>query len=239
MHRPAHRPQSVALGPSAGVSLALHGGLILLAWLALRSDEASLPPVYRINLVAAPAGPRSVGQVQPADAPSPPPTPAAPVPKSVETAPRNPVRTAEPARRPPPAASTQVPNATRPKPGAPVPKAGGGATGGTGTDVANVATGGIAFPFPGYLQNIANQILMNFEWTDPRPFVADIAFQVHRDGRVTEIEVRRSSGNKLFDIAARGAVEAAARSRAFGPLPDGFNDDVLPVIFTFTPQMIR
>jgi hypothetical protein len=34
-------------------------------------------------------------------------------------------------------------------------------------------------------------------------------------------------------------VEAAARSGSFGPLPDGFKDDVLTVIFSFDPQLIR
>jgi hypothetical protein len=36
-----------------------------------------------------------------------------------------------------------------------------------------------------------------------------------------------------------GAVEAAARANAFGPLPQGFTDDVLPVIFSFDPRLIR
>jgi hypothetical protein len=34
-----------------------------------------------------------------------------------------------------------------------------------------------------------------------------------------------------------GAVEAASHS--FGPLPQGFTDDVLPVIFSFDPRLIR
>jgi hypothetical protein len=36
-----------------------------------------------------------------------------------------------------------------------------------------------------------------------------------------------------------GAVDAAAQARAFGPLPQGFSDDVLPVIFSFDPRLIR
>jgi outer membrane biosynthesis protein TonB len=66
-----------------------------------------------------------------------------------------------------------------------------------------------------------------------------VYFLIQRDGRVTDFDFRRKSGSSAFDIAARGAIEAAGRSRAFGPLPDGFRDDVLPVIFTFTPQMLR
>jgi protein TonB len=105
--------------------------------------------------------------------------------------------------------------------------------------VANVRSDGIAFPFPGYLNNIANQIILNFETTDPRPLSAEVFFLIQRDGRVSDFEFRKRSGSSAFDIAARGAVEAAGRSRGFGPLPEGFRDDVLPVIFTFTPQMLR
>jgi outer membrane biosynthesis protein TonB len=223
--------------PPAAYSLGLHGVLVLLAvWIARGSEEV-LPPVYRINLVAAPAGPRAIGQVQPAETPVPT-TPTA-VPQSVERLEKNPVRTEAPTRRPTPPSATQVPNATRAQPNAVAPKAGGGAKGGSGTDVANVETAGVDFPFPAYLQNIVNQIGANFEHSDPRPWSVDLAFRVMRDGRVVDIEVRRPSGNRIFDIAARGAVEAAGRSRAFGPLPDGFGDDVLPVIFTVTSQMFR
>ena len=40
-----------------------------------------------------------------------------------------------------------------------------------------------------------------------------------------------------FDLEAMGAVEAAAPS--FGRLPDGYSEDVLTVIFSFDPQLIR
>lgn len=227
-----------ALGGPLAASVLLHGGLIALVVLLAAGDRVALPPVYKVDLVAAPAGRRQVGQVQPASAPTP--KADAPVPKAPETKPENPVRrTAPPPRRPPPAPATQVPNAASARPNAPAPKAGGGPVGGAGTDVANVRSDGIAFPFPGYLANIANQILQNFESTDPRPLSAEVYFLIQRDGRVTDFEFRRKSGSSAFDIAARGAIEAAGRSRAFGPLPDGFRDDVLPVIFTFTPQMLR
>lgn len=219
------------------MAVGLHAALVVLALWISRGATEVLPPVYRINLVAAPAGPRSIGQVQPDPAPTT--APPAPVPNRVEQIDKNPVRTEAPTRRPTPPAATQVPNATRAEPKGPVPTAGGGAKGGTGTDVANVETAGVDFPFPAYLRNIVNQIGANFETTDPRPWSVDIAFRVRRDGTVMDIEIRRASGNRIFDIAARGAVEAAGRSRAFGPLPDGFGDDVLPVIFTLTSQMFR
>jgi hypothetical protein len=230
----ARRPKMTA---SLVVSLALHGGLAVAAFGLARQEQLILPPVYRVDLVAAPAGPRSIGQVQPASAPAP--KAEAPVPRSAQsrTTESTPVRT--PPRRTPPPPATQVPNAASAKAGAPAPKAGGGATGGTGTDVANIQTAGIEFPFPNYINNIANQILVNFDPSDKRALLCEVFFQIQRNGSVTGFEFRRRSGSSLFDIEARGAVEAAGRSRAFGPLPDGFSDDVLPVIFTFSPQMIR
>jgi hypothetical protein len=34
-------------------------------------------------------------------------------------------------------------------------------------------------------------------------------------------------------------VDAAASARGFGPLPDGFTDDVLPVVFSFDPAFLK
>ncbi|MBK8249485.1 MAG: TonB C-terminal domain-containing protein [Gemmatimonadetes bacterium] len=237
MSRTEVRPPALSLAPSAALATGLHVGLLVLAVWITRGPTEVLPPVYRINLVAAPAGPRAIGQVQP-DVPRTEPA-TAPVPSRVEALEKNPVRTEAPTRRPPPPRATQVPNATRAEPKGAVPTAGGGQKGGTGTDVANVETAGVEFPFPAYLRNIVNQIGANFETTDPRPWSVDIAFRIRRDGSVMDIEIRKASGNRIFDIGARGAVEAAGRSRAFGPLPDGFGDDVLPVIFTVTSQMFR
>ena len=66
-----------------------------------------------------------------------------------------------------------------------------------------------------------------------------LLFFIRRDGSMNGFQFRRRSGSYEFDLEAQGAVEAAARSGAFGPLPDGFRDDVLTVIFSFDPQLIR
>jgi hypothetical protein len=34
-------------------------------------------------------------------------------------------------------------------------------------------------------------------------------------------------------------VESAANAKAFGALPAGFNEDILPVTFRFSPRVIR
>jgi TonB family protein len=102
-----------------------------------------------------------------------------------------------------------------------------------------VNTPGIDFPYPTYLQNIARQVIIRFTPPPNSPLVATVRFTIQRDGKVIGIAVHKSSGNYEFDAEARAAVEAAARSVAFGPLPAGFADDALTVYFAFDPNIIR
>jgi protein TonB len=117
--------------------------------------------------------------------------------------------------------------------------AGGGPTGGHGTDVATVRTEGIDFPFPGYLENIVRQIAKNFGDHRNTAVRAEVQFLIRRDGSVTGFSFLNRSGNYSFDLDAQGAVESAGNSHAFGPLPNGFSDDVLPVIFSFDPTVVH
>lgn len=222
----------------ATLSFLLHLSLVAAALLVAREKRVALPPVYQVDLVAAPAGPRAIGQVS-ESAPAAPPE-EAPTPKRAqapdESAP--PVRKAPPRRAAPRA--TPVPNAKQVQTrDTPAPKAGGGPEGGTGTDVANVSVQGIPFPYPGYLENIVRQIALRFKPRSGQALMAEVLFLIRRDGSMTGFTFRRRSGSYEFDLEAQGAVEAAARSRSFGPLPDGFRDDVLTVIFSFDPQLIR
>jgi len=68
---------------------------------------------------------------------------------------------------------------------------------------------------------------------------ADVAFMIRRDGTVDPNTIRlvKGSGNYAFDQQALGAVEAAGNARRFGPLPAGFREDILPVVFRFTPAL--
>ena len=95
-------------------------------------------------------------------------------------------------------------------------------TGGKGTDVANVDTPGIEFPYPGYLQNISREVLRQFQTQQTRlTLIADVRFMIKRDGTVDPESIRlvTSSGNYSFDQKALGAVEAAANAKRFGRLP--------------------
>ena len=93
------------------------------------------------------------------------------------------------------------------------------------------------FAFPEYLENIVRQI--NRYWRRPtgaRHLRAEIVFVIDRDGRVSEIGWAQKSGDAAFDLEAQGAVEAAGRSLAFGPLPEGYPRDRLRVSFYFDPR---
>jgi protein TonB len=226
------------------MSAALHA-LVIVAFVLMRpSPQPPSPPIYRVNLVAASPGERAAGVARPE--PKPPteaksPTPPRPVTSIPEAAPA-------PARRRPEPASTARAQATpttaaetppRLREQAPPPPAGGGPVGGRGADVANVRTEGMEFPYPGYLQNIVRQIALRFKPPRGGGRRAEVMFLIHRDGSISNLNFRVPSGSYAFDVEARGAVESAAEAGAFGPLPRGFPDDVLPVIFSFDPRLIR
>jgi protein TonB len=220
------------------VSALLHLSVAVLAvWTFRPSPPVALPPIYKVNIVAAPPGPRAIGEVKSGPAPvTPPETPA---PRTREVAPA-PLKAPTPKASPAPAATKATPTTStaKPKANTPAPKAGGGPKGGTGSDVATVKTDGIDFPYPGYLNNIVRQIALNFKPRNPNaPLRAEIAFLIHRDGSVSNIRFITRSGVYSFDLEAQGAIEKA--KKYFGPLPEGFRDDVLPVVFSFDPKFLQ
>ena len=230
------------LGPTLGVSLLLHLAVAVPLILARPDRAPALPPIYRVDLIAAPPGPRQPGIVTPQ--PTAQPAQPGPTPPRAERQPEE--MPAPPTQRPPPrtrtppapATPTQAPT-TRPVESAPAQPAGGGPTGDRGTDVATVRTEGIEFPYPAYLQNIVRQIAQRFDPPRRGALSAEVTFLLRRDGSVADIRLTKRSGNFEFDQEATGAVEQAGNVAAFGPLPDGFPDDVLPVIFSFDPRVLR
>ncbi|HEU4642872.1 MAG TPA: TonB C-terminal domain-containing protein [Gemmatimonadaceae bacterium] len=235
------RGRGTRLAGPFGVSLLLHAGLIAALVLLRPPAPPARPPIYRVNIVAAPPGPRAAGVVTPPKA-TPAPEPKAPPPTRAATRERAmpmPDKT-PPKRRATPA--TPVPPTEKPAPKKKAeeqPKAGGGPTGGRGTDVATVRTEGVDFPFPGYLENIVRQIALRFHPPGNSSARAEVMFLIRRDGSVTGIRFLTRSGDYAFDLEAQGAVEQAGQVQAFGPLPSGFSDDVLPVIFSFDPRVLR
>ena len=234
------------------LSALLHAVVATLLFNTLKERKpVALPPMYRVEIVAAPPGERAIGEVKTAQAkattPVTQPTATQSTVKEMPTlkakpAPKTPAR-ATPTRgkvSPSPKPSTAAETKVKPQPKTEAPKAGGGPTGGKGTDVATVRSDGIEFPFPGYLNNIVRQIAINFKPRNPAARLkAEVRFLIHRDGSVSDLTFVRRSGNFSFDLEAQGAVEAASSARAFGPLPTGFPDDVLPVVFSFDPEFLK
>jgi len=235
------RPQSGArLGGPLGVSAVLHASIIAAAIFARPAPPKALPPVYKVNLIAAPPGPRAIGEVTPQPAPAPPPTPAPPPPRA-ETNPRDMPAPTKPKPAPKKTAAPATPAVAKkaaPKE-EPQPKAGGGPTGGAGTDVANIKTEGVEFTDQAYLNNIVRQIAVRFNPRNPGALRAEVFFIVRRDGSIGEFRFLTKSGVYAFDLEAQGAVEAAGSAKAFGALPSSYVNDFLPVIFSFDPSLIR
>ena len=234
------------------LSAILHAAVATLLFNTMKERKpVALPPMYRVEIVAAPPGERAIGEVKTAQ-----PKAASTVTQPTatqSTVKEMPLPTAKPAPKTParatplqgkvaPSQKVAPPTEAKvtPQPKTEAPKAGGGPTGGKGTDVATVRSDGIEFPFPGYLTNIVRQIALNFKPRNPAGRLkAEVRFLIHRDGSVSDITFIRKSGNFSFDLEAQGAVEAASSVRGFGPLPDGFPDDVLPVVFSFDPEFLK
>ena len=211
------------------LSVMLHGGLVA-AFITLRPGAAPpSAPVFKVQLIAAPAAEPSVVTA---------PTPAAP-PKptpEVKKVPPKTVTPPKPRAKTPVAAPTPAPQTT------PTPPPPSVATG-RGSDVANLVTAGIDFPYPAYINRIANEIIREFNSinTNKGALRATVSFTIRRDGSVSpeSIHLVTTSGVYSFNQDALAAVEAAANRNAFGPLPPGFREDILPVRFTFDPVTIR
>lgn len=211
---PGGIPATAVLG-----SLVVHA--VLAAALLRGSEGLAAPPplrTYRVTLVA-PAPEESPRREEP-----------------------RPAEEAEEEHRPPPPRPTErrKPETERPTvveespPAEPSPEP--AAAPDEGEDPLNVELEGAAFPFPAYLERIIRQV--NRYWRRPstsRALRAEIAFTILEDGSVDEIRWIRRSGDLSFDLEARGAIEAAGRDRAFGPLPEEFPRERLRVSFFFDP----
>jgi len=226
------------LGVGIVGSVLLHGALIA-AFIVLRpAAPPPAPPLFRVQLVAAPRAEPAISVPQPQPAAAPVKTVPPPITKKVPPRHLPPVK-AKPA--PSSAPVSETPSPAKAEPVAPQPVA--SSAGGRGADVANLVTAGIEFPYPGYIQNIANQLIRQFNaiHTGRGALVAEVGFTIRRDGTVPLESIRlvTSSGVYTFNQDALAAVEAAANAKVFGPLPAGFREDILPVHFRFEPAALR
>ena len=229
------RARQTGLAAPLFASALLHVGLAAAVIAASQAgSHVALPPMYKVELIAAPPGTPAIGVVSPAPPdvakPTPPKATAKPTPDAVPVK-KLPTKANAKATK-----ATPVPKATR---ASDAPRAAGGAVGGVGADVANIRTEGITFPFPGYLENIVRQVRVNFSPSDKSSRTAEVFFLIRRDGSMAGFRFLQKSGSYAFDLECQGAVEAAAATKSWGPLPAQFMDDVLPVIFRFDPKTLR
>lgn len=221
MRRPERGPRSS--GVALAGTLVVHGvaGALLFA---VPHGRVPALQTYKVRLIAAPApdpnarrAPEAVER--PAERPAPAPVKKPPPKNTAAQAP--PPRAADPAQReaaPRTTAQTELAPGEKPS---------------TGKDVATISTEGVEFPFPEYLQHISSEVRRRFQRPE-LPLEAEVSFFITRDGSVNSLQFVKRSGNYGFDLEALGAVEEAARSRAFGPLPVGWTADVLFVRFFFS-----
>ena len=207
-----------------GGTAAIHLGALIALLASVGGARPSMPPTYAVELVAAPiaTGAKRPAPEAEATPPAAPPKPVAkPKPAPVKTTPR-------PAGRRETATRTSAPVTPLP-----------GAKPGTGSDIDNVKLTGKEFPYPEYLRNLVTQIYRR--WNRPTgnaSLTAEISFMILRDGTVKDINLVTTSRSYSFDLEAKGAIESAALSRAFGPLPAGYPADYLQINFMFTPRQV-
>ena len=235
-------PDAPRLSMGIAASVLFHVALIAaFVFLTGPGHEAPTPPLYKVQLLAAPAGPREPGVIRPPDIAPTPPTPA-PIPKSTpetKLAPKVKPKTVAPPKKATPVAPPKT-TMPPPKTETAAPKAGGGAVGGKGADESPLDTQGLDFPYPEYLRTVVREVIHQFQTTQTRlTLTADVGFMIRRDGTVDPNTIRlvKGSSNYAFDQQALGAVEAAGNAKRFGPLPSGFREDILPVVFRFTPAL--
>jgi outer membrane biosynthesis protein TonB len=225
----------IALGLVA--ALMLHGVFVAGLMASPKSVRVPTTTPSRLHMVMTQAGALSVGVVTA----TPPTVPDVPAPRAAdrpELSTKAAPQTSKTRPKTEAKLATVTPDAAKSKLKAPI--AGAGETGGKGSDLANVDLGGTDFPFPVYQRNIVNRIAENFP-KQSGALHAEVMFIIRRDGSVDldQVHVVTSSGNYVFDNAAVGAIEAAVNKKLFGPLPAGYRDDALTVIFKFDPSLLR
>jgi protein TonB len=231
------------------ISAVVHLLVIAAVW-AVTSRAPTIPPmrVYAVNIVSPP--PREQGETQPevppaaeepepepepeveepepepVRAPPPPAPPPAPTPRPAPPPPPAPPRQTEPAR--PEREPAAQPEQPRPSTGAqPDPSSAGG-------ENLNLQLRGVQCPSPDYCNNIILQITRYFRFSGRGE--ADVYFVINRDGSITDLRLISSTGGAGFRVAVMEAVEQAGNNDAFGPLPDAYRADRLPVSFYFRPS---
>lgn len=92
-----------------------------------------------------------------------------------------------------------------------------------------------AFPYSWYERNIMNQVEQN--WKPPfkdENISVLVSFSIYGNGSISEVKLKRSSGNPMLDNLAIRAVKLAA---PFGKLPPGYSGNELRIDYTLKPTV--
>jgi outer membrane biosynthesis protein TonB len=214
-------------GRSVGLvgTILVHAAAAGFLFSQVRASTAG-PQVYQVSLKAAPL---PTNRKRIATEAEPRPAVEKPAPVKPKPSPKKPALPEPKAPPPPRETEPTPPTQTEVKPLE-------GETPSTGTDVATVQTPGLDFPYPEYLRNIVSQVYQRWDRQDAQQSsFAEVSFMILRDGTIRDVRFVTRSGSFAFDLSAQGAIEAAGNAAAFGPLPDGWESDVLPVSFYFKP----
>jgi protein TonB len=201
-----------------------------------RAVEAPRAPAPRPTSPA-PVPPQAVAKAEPAPDPmvkTPEPRPAAPDPQPSQTAPSQPAVSTPPA---PQVAVARPLDSMRRQPGG-----GGGLTGGGrgGVEGNPIPLDTPEPKYQDYFNKIRERIKAN--WIYPRQ-AGDrgiegellIEFHIAKDGRLSHIELRHSSGTTILDDAALTAVKLA---QPFPPVPDDIAKQTLAINGQFKYQIV-
>jgi TonB family protein len=138
--------------------------------------------------------------------------------------PTTPIPTPAPAPVSPPAPAPTV--ASRPEAPPPVRGQASGSAQGSGALTLNVSD----FPFAWYLSAIHRKVTERWEGRALQGRQPVVTFEIARDGQVSNLAVKESSGNPYYD---RTAMRAIAEAAPFPRLPDEFPGSVLRVHMGF------
>jgi protein TonB len=216
------------------------GHLFLLAAWLIGSTLLSKPRMsyYAVDLVSSlPSGgsPAVAPTPTPVETPKVPPPPPAPV-ETRRLPPQDVIKIPSKAKKPPAPkvqkkhglnlkAALAVLDSQEKKPGKRVGISGESAS-------AAVAEAGQPFPYPWYLKQISERL--DAKWNPPAEFSPDtvcvVDFVVHRDGQISDIEMKNPSGDSTFDVLAQRAVLYA---NPLPPLPNGYQEETLNVHMKF------
>ncbi|MFH1258969.1 MAG: TonB family protein [Elusimicrobiota bacterium] len=105
----------------------------------------------------------------------------------------------------------------------------------TGTGVGGIFTTG-DFPYAWYLNRIKQKLLEN--WNPPGYYkdqtTAQVKFLVQRDGKITDVEIEKSSGDGFFD---QSALRTVIYSDPLPPLPLEYPENKLGIHVRFVGKM--